>query len=158
VIGTVGSREKASVARACGCAEVLVLGDQDLTSEVRRLTGGRGVDVAYDSVGRDTFMGSLGTIRPLGMLVSFGQSSGPVEPLDIGLLAQKGSIFLSKPTLATFTADAGLRQELASGLFHAIRDGIVKTGVTRRASLADVVAVHRSLEGRSTTGATVLVP
>ncbi|MCY1254217.1 2-haloacrylate reductase [compost metagenome] len=158
VIGTVGSHAKVPVATACGCDAVVVLGEQDLAAEVRRVTDGRGVDVAYDSVGKDTFYQSLDAIRPLGMMVSYGQSSGPVPPLEIGVLAQKGSIFLAKPTLATFTSSPETLQELADGLFAAVRDGFVKIEVSRRAPLSEVAQVHSDLEARRSTGAIVLLP
>jgi NADPH2:quinone reductase len=158
IIGTVGSEEKVAIARASGCDEVIVLGQQDIVTEARRFTGGLGVDVAYDSVGKDTFQKSLDCIRPLGMIVNFGQSSGPVPPLDISILAQKGSIFLAKPTLATFMASPAMRQELADEFFTLIKDGVVKINISRRAKLDEVASVHRDLEARKSAGAIVLKP
>jgi NADPH:quinone reductase len=158
VIGTVGSAEKAKVAEKAGCAHVVVMKDQDFEAETRKITGGRGVDVVYDSIGADTFDKSLGSIRPLGMLVSVGQASGPVPPLDISKLAQKGSIFLSKPTLATFVADREAIVRLAEGVFTALKEGAITAEVGLTAPLDKAVDVHRALEGRKTTGSTVLIP
>jgi len=158
VVAAVSSSDDVAIAKAAGSDEVVVIGDRDFAPEVRRLTGGRGVDVAYDSVGKDTFFQSLDSIRPLGMIVNYGQASGPVPPIDPGILAQKGSIFLSKPTLATFNADPKVRQELADGFFCALRDGVISIPEPRRIPLADVAQAHRDLEARRLTGPTVLVP
>lgn len=158
VIGTVGSPQKVDIARQRGCDEVLVLGSDDVVAKVREFTNGRGVDVVYDSVGQDTFDLSLNCIRPLGMMVLFGQSSGPVPPINVNLLAQKGSIFLAKPTLATFMANPALRSELADGFFSAIASGEIAVDISRRARLGAVAEVHRDLEARKTTGALILLP
>jgi NADPH2:quinone reductase len=158
VIGTVGSQQKVDVARQRGCDEVLVLGVDDVAAQVRKFTNGRGVDVVFDSVGQDTFDLSLNCIRPLGMMVLFGQSSGPVPPINVNLLAQKGSVFLAKPTLATFMANPALRSELAEGFFSAIGSGEITVDISRRARLDDAAGVHRDLEARKTTGALILVP
>jgi NADPH2:quinone reductase len=158
VIGTVGSAEKARAATDAGCEHVIVLRDQDFEVEVRKLTGGRGVDVVYDSIGADTFEKSLGCLRPLGMLVSVGQASGPVPPLDISKLAQKGSVFLAKPTLATFTTNREGVVRLAEGVFKALQQGAITAEVGLTAPLGQVADVHRALEGRKTTGSIVLVP
>lgn len=159
VIGTVGSSPKAALAKAAGCDAVLVLGEQpEIAPEVKRLTGGRGVDVVYDSIGKDTFLDSLNALRPVGTMVNFGQSSGAVPPLDLSILAQKGSVFLAKPTLATFVSDPAGRQQLADGLFAAVRAGTVRIEISRRARLEDAADVHRDLESRKTTGSIVLLP
>jgi NADPH:quinone reductase len=158
VIAAISSDDDAAIAKAAGSDEVIVIGHQDFAPEVRRLTGGRGVDVAYDSVGKATFFQSLDSIRPLGMMVNYGQSSGAVPPFDPGILAQKGSIFFSKPTLATFNADPKVRQELADAFFAALRDGVINIPEPRRISLADAAQAHRDLEARRLTGPTVLVP
>ncbi|QQO16784.1 quinone oxidoreductase [Bradyrhizobium diazoefficiens] len=158
VIGTVGSAEKVKAAQAAGCAHVVVLKDQDFEAEARKITGGAGVDVVYDSIGADTFDKSLGSIRPLGMLVSVGQASGPVPPLDISKLAQKGSIFLSKPTLATFVAKREGIVRLAEGVFAGLKEGAITAEIGMTAPLAEVADVHRAFEGRKTTGSIVLIP
>lgn len=158
VIGTVGSAAKAEIARGLGCDAVFVIGVGKLPDSVRAFTQGRGVDVVYDSLGKDSFLDSLSCIRPLGMMVNYGQASGPVPPFDIGLLAQKGSIYLAKPTLATFVADPARRQRLADGLFKAVADGVVDIAVARELPLDRVADAHRDLEARKTTGSTVLIP
>jgi len=158
VIAAVASESEAAVAKDVGSDEVIVVGQADFALEVRRLTNGRGVDVAYDSVGKDTFLRSLDSIRPLGILVNYGQSSGPVPPFDPGILAQKGSIFFAKPTLATFNADPAVRQELADAFFAALKDGVIRMAEPRRIPLSEVAQAHRDLEARRLTGPTVLVP
>jgi len=158
VIGTVSSDEKAALAQAHGCDYPIVYTREDFVEGVRELTGGTGVAVVYDSVGRDTFLRSLDCLRPLGMLVSFGQSSGPVEPLEVGLLATKGSLFLTRPTLFAYTAR---REDLDTGaaeLFEVVRSGAVRVEIKQSFPLAETAAAHRALEGRRTTGSTVLVP
>jgi len=158
VIGTVGSDEKAELARAHGCAHPIVYSREDFVERVREITGGEGVPVVYDSVGRDTFARSLECLRPRGMLVSFGQSSGPVEPLDIGVLSAKGSLYLTRPTLMTYTA---AREDLlasAQALFEVVESGAVRIEIGQRFPLAEAAAAHRALEARRTTGSTVLVP
>jgi NADPH2:quinone reductase len=158
VIAAVSSPADVAIAKSAGSDDVVVIGERDFAPEVRSLTGGRGVDVAYDSVGKDTFFQSLDSLRPLGMIVNYGQSSGPVPPIDPGILAQKGSVFLSKPTLATFNADAVARQELADAFFAALKSGVIDIPEPRRIPLADVAQAHRDLEARLLTGPTVLVP
>ena len=158
VIGTVGSEEKAALARANGCHHPIVYSKEDFVSRVREITGGDGVDVVYDSVGQATFMQSLDCLRPKGMLVSFGQASGPVAPLDIGLLAAKGSLFLTRPSLMTYTAG---RQDLldhAEDLFDVVLKGAVKVEIRQRYPLAEAARAHRDLEARQTTGSTILIP
>ncbi|OYX74366.1 MAG: quinone oxidoreductase [Rhizobiales bacterium 32-66-11] len=158
VIGTVGSAEKAEIARASGCAHVVVTSEQDFVAEARAFTHGAGVDAVFDSIGRDTFDRSLDTLRPLGMMVNFGQASGPVPPLDISVLAQKGSLFLAKPTLATFVKDRESILTLAQGVFGALLSGAIKVEIGLSAPLAEAAHVHRELEARRTTGSIVLVP
>lgn len=158
VIAAVPSDDDVAVARSAGSDHVVVLSSRGWAEQTREFTGGRGVDVAYDSVGKDTFLQSLDCVRPLGMIVNYGQASGPVPPFDIGLLAQKGSVFLAKPTLATFNADPKIRQELADGFFQALQQNIVRIPDPRQIRLADVAQAHRDLEARRLTGPTVLVP
>jgi NADPH2:quinone reductase len=152
VIGTVGSPEKAELARDNGCEHPILYTKEDFASRVKEITGGRGVDVVYDSVGQATFMKSLDCLRPMGMLVSFGQSSGPIPPVDLSVLAQKGSLFLTRPTLMTYTA---AREDLlahARDLFEVVQAGAVKVDARRTYPLAEAPRAHRDLEGRKTTG------
>jgi len=158
VIGTVGSPEKLDIARNAGCEHAILSRDEDFVARVRDVTDGRGVDVVYDSVGQDSFLRSLDCLRPFGMMVNYGQASGPVPPLDIGVLAQKGSLFLAKPTLATVTRTRADIEALAESLFAALAEGRIRVEVSRRAPLAEAAAVHRDLEARRTTGSIVLVP
>ena len=158
VIGTVGSDEKAAVARSHGCAHVVVSTREDVAKRVREITGGAGVPVVYDSVGKDTFFSSLDCLRPLGLLVSFGNSSGKVTPFDIGILSQKGSLYLTRPTLATYTATRADLEATAKDLFEVIREGKVKVEVRHTYALADAERVHRDLEGRRTVGSIVMTP
>ncbi len=158
VIGTAGSDEKAARARAHGCEHVIVYTRESVVERVRAITGGRGVPVVYDSVGRDTFEDSLDCLTPLGLLVSFGQASGPVPPFTIGTLATKGSLFLTRPTLATYIAR---REELlaaAAELFEVIGSGAVKIEVGQTYPLRDAARAHRDLEARRTIGSTLLIP
>jgi len=155
VIGTVGSPEKAEVARAHGCEHPIVYAREDFTARVKDLTSGRGVDVVYDSVGQATFMKSLDCLRPMGMMVSFGQSSGSMPPFDLAILAQKGSLFLTRPSLMTYTA---VREDLlahARDLFAVVQSGAVKVEVSRTYPLAEAPRAHRDLEGRKTTGSSI---
>jgi NADPH2:quinone reductase len=155
VIGTVGSPEKAKIAEAHGCQHPIVYTQEDFAGRVREITGGRGVDVVYDSVGQATFTKSLDCLRPMGMMVSFGQSSGPMPPFDLAVLAQKGSLFLTRPTLMTYTAK---REDLlvhACDLFEVVRNGAVQVEVSRTYPLAEASRAHRDLEGRKTTGSSV---
>ena len=158
VIGTVGSEAKAKLAAAHGCDHPIIYTKEDFTKRVREITKGEGVPVVFDSVGKDTFMGSLDCLRPLGCMVSFGQSSGKVPPFDIGLLTVKGSLFLTRPTHATYMAK---RQDLlasANELFQVVKQGKVKIEIKQTFPLKDAAAAHRALEGRETTGSTVLLP
>jgi NADPH2:quinone reductase len=158
VIGTVGSPEKAALAKAHGCDHAILYQEGDFVAQVRELTGGAGVRVVYDSVGRDTFLKSLDCLRPLGMLVSFGQSSGPVAPFDPGLLAAKGSLFLTRPSLMTYAAK---REDLLAGaaeLFAVVNAGAVRIEVNQTYPLREAARAHRELEARQTTGSSVLLP
>jgi NADPH2:quinone reductase len=157
VIGTVGSSEKAAIAKKNGCAHPILYGEVDFADRVKEITGGQGVDVVYDSVGQATFMKSLDCLRPMGMMVTFGQASGAVPSMDIGLLAAKGSLFLTRPSLMTYTAK---REDLlahARDLFEVVEKGIVTIFIGQTYQLKDAAVAHQDLEGRKTTGSTVLL-
>jgi len=158
VIGTVGSDQKADLARANGCDHPIVYTRENFTERVRALTGGAGVPVVYDSVGKDTFLGSLDCLRPLGLMVSYGNASGAVPPFNIGLLAQKGSLFLTRPVLMAYTAKREDLLSCARALFEVVASGVVKIKLERTWPLEDAASAHRELEGRRTTGSTVLIP
>jgi NADPH2:quinone reductase len=158
VIGTVGTEEKAAVARAHGCEHVIISTREDIAKRVREITGGAGVPVVYDSVGKDTFLSSLDCLRPLGLMVSYGNSSGKVTPFDIGILSQKGSLYLTRPTLATYTATRAELEATAREVFDVIRHGKVNVEVRHTYPLADAAQVHRDLEGRRTVGSIVMIP
>ena len=157
VIGVVSTKEKADLALAHGAAHV-VIGHQGLPAEVKRITGGAMVPVVYDSVGRDSFMASIDSLAPLGMMVSFGSASGPVAPLDLGLLNAKGSLFITRPSLATYTAKRLDLETAAKDLFAVVESGAVTIQVNQTFSLRDAADAHRALEARQTTGSTVLIP
>lgn len=156
VIGTVSSDEKAELARANGCEHPIVYTRQDFVAEVDRLTGSRKLPVVYDSVGRDTFLKSLDCLQKRGLMVSFGQSSGPVEPFAPRLLAQKGSLFLTRPTLFDYIATREDLEASAASLFDAVRTGKVKADTGQRFPLSQAAEAHRALEARQTTGSTIL--
>jgi NADPH2:quinone reductase len=156
VIGTVGSDEKAALARAHGCEHTIVYTRENFVERVKEITGGKGVPVCYDSVGKLTFMGSLDCMQPLGMMVSFGNSSGPVDPISPAILAPKGSLFLTRPTLVTYTAKREDLVACASDLFEVVGSGKVKIEIAQRYALKDAAQAHRDLEARKTTGSTVL--
>jgi NADPH2:quinone reductase len=158
VIGTVGSREKATVAKANGCAETILYREDNVVRKVRELTDGRGVPVVFDSVGKSTFMDSLDCLSPRGMLVSFGNASGKPEAFDLGLLAKKGALYVTRPSLAWYTAKREELLESANALFAVIRHGTVKIRITERFALKDVSEAHRQLEARRTTGSLILRP
>jgi NADPH2:quinone reductase len=158
VIGTVGSEEKAALARAHGCDHTILYKEENVAQRVRDLTGGAGVPVVYDSVGKDTFEGSLDSLAPLGMLVSFGNASGPVPPFEPGLLSAKGSLFFTRPTLMTYTAKREDLVAAAEELFSVVVSGAVKIEVNQTYPLAEAAQAHRDLEARKTTGSTVLLP
>jgi NADPH2:quinone reductase len=155
VIGTVGSPEKAELVKANGCQHPIVYTKEDFVARVKEITGGKGVDVVYDSVGQTTFLKSLDCLRPMGMLVSFGQSSGPIGLFDPALLAQKGSLFLTRPSPMTYTAR---REDLlthARDLFDVVQNGAVTVAVRQTYPLAEAPRAHRDLEARKTTGSSV---
>jgi NADPH2:quinone reductase len=158
VIGTVGNDEKAELARAHGCHHAIVYTRENFVERVREITGGQGVAVVYDSVGKDTFTGSLDCLRPLGMMVSFGNASGPVPPFEPGILAAKGSLFLTRPTLMTYTAKRVDLVASAAELFEVVASGVVNIEVRQTYPLAEAARAHRDLEARRTTGSTVLLP
>jgi NADPH:quinone reductase len=158
IIGTVSTPEKAELARAAGADEVVRYTQQDFVSEARRITSGRGVSVVYDSVGKTTFEGSLDSLAPRGMLVLFGQSSGPVPPVDPQLLNSKGSLFLTRPTVAHYSATKEELGARATDLFQWVMTGALKVRVDRTFPLAQATEAHRALEGRGTTGKVLLIP
>ncbi|MGN6585086.1 MAG: quinone oxidoreductase family protein [Rhizobiaceae bacterium] len=158
VIGTAGSEEKIALAKAHGYDHVINYRTQDFVAEVNRITNGEKCAVVYDSVGKDTFPGSLDCLRPMGLWASFGQSSGALEPINLGILAQKGSLFVTRPTLNTYIAKRADLEESAAALFDVVAKGAVKIEVKQRYKLADAAQAHRDLEGRKTTGVTVLTP
>lgn len=158
VIGTVGSVEKARLAENHGCHHTILYREIDFAERVKAITGGRGVDVVYDSVGQATFMQSLDCLRPMGTMVSFGQASGAIAPVDIGVLAAKGSLFLTRPSLMAYTAS---REDLlahANDLFAVVEKGAVRVTIGQTYALEDAAQAHRDLESRRTTGSTVLIP
>ena len=156
VIGTVGSDEKAELARAHGCAHPIVYTRQDFAAEVDRITDGAKLPVVYDSVGRDTFLKSLDCLHPRGLMVSFGNASGPPDPIAPGLLAQKGSLFLTRPTLFNYIATREELEQSASALFDIVGSGKVKVEIKQRFPLREAAEAHRALEARKTAGSTVL--
>ncbi len=156
VIGTAGTPEKAALAKKAGAKHVILYRDEDFAARVKAITRGKLCRVVYDGVGRSTFEGSLDCLQPFGLLASFGSSSGKVEGFDLGILASKGSLFLTRPTLATYTADPENLRKMARDLFKVVAAGQVRIALSATAPLDDVVAVHRSLEARETTGSTVL--
>lgn len=156
VIGTVGSEEKADLVRAHGCDHPIVYTKQDFVAEVARITNGEKVPVVYDGVGRDTFMKSLDCLHRRGMMVSFGNASGAVDPFPPGLLAQKGSLFLTRPTLFDYLATREELEQAAKDMFDVVASGTVKIEVKQRFALRDAAEAHRALEARKTTGSTIL--
>ncbi|KJR98522.1 MAG: quinone oxidoreductase [Desulfobulbaceae bacterium BRH_c16a] len=158
IIGTVGSKEKAVLAKENGCTHTILYREEDFASRVRDITGGQGVDVVYDSIGRSTFMKSLDCLRPMGVMVTFGQSSGPLDPIDIGLLAQKGSLFLTRPSLMHYTAKRDDLLAHAHDLFEVVASGAVKIKIMQEYALRDAAKAHRDLEERKTQGSSILVP
>jgi len=158
VIGTVGSDEKAALAAAHGCEYPINYRSEDFVERVREITAGKGVDVVYDSVGKDTFMPSLDCLRPLGTLVSFGQSSGNPPPLDVGILSKKGSLYVTRPTIVTYTASRDDLLGLAAELFDVVASGAVRIEIGSTFALRDAAEAHRALESRRTTGSTLLIP
>jgi NADPH2:quinone reductase len=157
-IGVVSTEEKAVAARLLGCNHVVVSAREDFVARVREITAGRGVPVVYDSVGKETFNGSIDCLQPLGMMVSFGNASGPVPPVDVGLLGRKGSLFLSRPSVFHYVARREDLDRFSGALLEMIGSGKVKIDVSRTWPLAQAADAHRALEGRGTTGSLVLVP
>lgn len=158
VIGTVGSDEKVALAKKVGCKHVVVMSREKLSERVKAITKGKGVPVVYDGVGKDTFMESLDCLQPLGLLASFGNASGAVPPVNIGILAQKGSLFLTRPTLVNYTSSREDLLTAARELFAVVKKGAVKITINQRYPLRDAAQAHRDLESRKTTGSTVLLP
>jgi NADPH2:quinone reductase len=158
VIGTVGSDAKVQIAREHGCDHVINSTTEDTVARVKEITGGKGVPVVYDGVGQSTFMTSLDCLKPRGLLVVFGNASGPVKAFDLGLLASRGSLYVTRPTLMTYTATDADLKETAEDLMAMVESGKVKIPVNQRYPLAEVVQAHRDLESRKTTGTTVLIP
>lgn len=158
VIGTVGSDEKAALAKANGCAHTIVYTRENFVERVKEITGGAGVAVVYDSIGADTVMGSLDCLRPRGMLVSFGTASGAVPPLDLGILGAKGSLQVTRPSIAHYTAKRDELEAGAAAVFEMIRKGTIKVVTLKRYPLADAAKAHADLEGRKTSGSLILVP
>ena len=158
VIGTVGSDEKAELARAHGCDYPIVYTREDFQARVLEITNGAKLPVVYDSVGKDTFAKSLDCLAPLGLMVLFGQASGPVPPFDLGQLAAKGSLFITRPTLFSYTAGRADLEASAGALFEVVKAGVVKIPVKRTYALREAAQAHRDLEARKTTGSTVLLP
>ncbi|WEY39658.1 quinone oxidoreductase [Paraburkholderia sp. SUR17] len=158
VIGTVGSDDKAAIAKAHGCDYPIVYTRENFTKRVREITNGAGVPVVYDSIGRDTFTGSLDCLAPLGLFVSFGNASGPLPPIDSSEFAGRGSLFFTRPTLFTYMAKRADYEAMSAELFDVLASGKVKTSINQRYALAEVARAHEDLEARKTTGSTVLMP
>jgi len=157
VIGVVSTEAKAELARQNGASHVVV-GFQGLPAEVKRITGGAMVPVVYDSVGRDTFLSSLDSLAPLGLMVTFGNASGPVPPVDPSILSAKGSLYLTRPTLSTYTAKRPDLERAAADLFAALEAGVIHASINQTFALRDAAAAHTALEARKTTGSTILLP
>jgi NADPH2:quinone reductase len=158
MIGTVGSDEKAALALAHGCSHVINYNKENFTERVRELTNGKGVSVVYDSIGRDTFIGSLDCLSPLGLMVSFGNASGPVPPVSLAELNKRGSLFLTRPSIAAYTATRDDLEASAKSLFGVVASGEVKIGINQRYPLSQAAQAHADLEARKTTGSTILLP
>jgi NADPH:quinone reductase len=158
VIGTVGSKDKAELAKKNGCHHTILYRDEDFVAKVKDITGGKLCDVVYDGVGKQTFPASLDCIRPLGMFVSFGSSSGPIDAFNINILQQKGSLFATRPTLNTYAAKREDLLAIANDLFDKVGKGAVKIPINQKYALKDAQKAHRDLEGRETTGSSILVP
>lgn len=158
LIGTVGSEEKAALAKAHGCAHTINYNTEDFVTRVKELTGGKGVSVVYDSIGKDTFTGSLNCLAPLGMMVSFGAASGPVPPFGLNELASRGSLFITRPSVFSYIAQREDLEVMASDLFGMVESGKIKININQRYALKDVAQAHRDLESRKTTGSTILIP
>lgn len=158
VIGTVGSDQKAELAKAHGCDHPIVYTREDFKDRVMEITDGAGLEVVYDSIGKDTFMDSLDCLKPLGMMVTFGNATGPVEPFSPGLLGQKGSLFLTRPSLFTYMAKRQDLLAMSAELFEVVLSGVVKIKINQTYDLKDTAQAHTDLEARRTTGSTILKP
>lgn len=158
VIGTAGSQDKIDLALAHGYDHVINYRTEDFVSRVKQITGGKGVDVVYDSVGKDTYPASLDCIKPRGLWVSFGNSSGPVDAFSIGILAQKGSLFATRPTLFSYVATRAALEACANSLFEVVRSNKVRININQTYALADAAKAHADLEARKTSGTTLLIP
>ena len=158
VIGTVGSEEKMALAKSAGCDHVILTSKEKIPERVKEITGGKGVPVVYDGVGKDTFNDSLDCLSPLGMMVSFGNASGAVAPVNIGVLATKGSLFLTRPTLVNYTAKREDLLAAARELFSVVKSGAVNIKINQTYPLREAAQAHADLESRKTTGSTVLLP
>jgi len=158
MIGTVGSNEKAALAKSMGCTHAIVYTRENFVERVKEITGGKGVPVVYDSVGKDTFPASLDCLAPRGLFVSFGNASGPIPAFNLGMLAQKGSLYATRPTLFSYAVTRDDLKRMSDELFGLVLAGKIKSEARQKFPLADAAAAHRALESRATTGATVLIP
>ena len=158
LIGTVGSDEKAALATAHGATHVINYNTENFVERVREITGGKGVSVVYDSIGKDTFIGSLDCLAPLGLMVSFGNASGPVTPFGLSELVSRGSLFVTRPSLAAYVSTRAELEAAARSLFGVVASGEVQININQRFHLADVAQAHTALEARQTTGSTILLP
>ena len=158
VIGTVGSEEKAALAKSYGCDHTILYTKEDFVARTKELTNGKGVNGVYDSIGKDTFMQSLDCIKPRGMMVTYGNASGPVPPIDVGILGVKGSLKLTRPTVMTYAHDRSLLEPMSAELFDKVMSGKIKIEINQRYQLQDAAQAHRDLEDRKTTGSTIFLP
>ena len=158
MIGTVGSDEKGEIAKAHGCAHVINYKTENFSQRVKEITGGRGVPVVYDSIGADTFIGSLDSLAPLGMMVSFGSASGPVPAFSLNELVNRGSLYITRPTLFSHITQRDTLEAMAANLFGMVESGKIKIEINQRYALKDVAQAHIALESRQTTGSTILLP
>ena len=158
VIGTVGSEEKAALAKSYGCDHTILYTKEDFVARTKELTNGKGVNVVYDSIGKDTFMQSLDCIKPRGMMVTYGNASGAVPPIDVGILGVKGSLKLTRPTVMTYAHDRSLLEPMSAELFDKVMSGKIKIEINQRYQLQDSAQAHRDLEDRKTTGSTIFLP
>ena len=158
VIGTVGSKDKAALAKANGCHHTILYRDEDFVAKTKEITGGKMCSVVYDGIGKTTFPASLDCLAPLGMFVSFGSASGQIDAFNINILQQKGSLFATRPTLNTYAAKRADLLDIASHLFEVVASGAVKIPINQKYALRDAQKAHRDLEGRATTGSSILVP
>jgi NADPH2:quinone reductase len=158
MIGTVGSEEKAELARAHGCTHIINYKNENIVERVRDITNGKGVPVVYDSIGKDTFTASLDCLAPMGMMVAFGTTSGPVPPMSLGELATRGSLFVTRPMLTNYAARREDLDSMAADLFRMVKAGKIKVDINQRYAMADAEQGHRALESRNTTGSSILIP